>query len=175
MSITADHASLEVYGAAAVDRTITQAEYLRVNPVDQTSTALNNTGSRIVLEVNATDSFLYPKDSYIHVEGTIVKADNSAYAVGDDIGFTHNGLMHCFREVEYLINDRQVERLGNVGQATTMLGTLKYSQDFAISQGESQLWVKDTLVQQLEMLLRLLTTLDTRLESRLPKVRFSQS
>jgi len=54
MRITADHTSLDVYGAAAVDGTIIQAEYLRGNPVDQTPSALNNTGSRIVLEVNST-------------------------------------------------------------------------------------------------------------------------
>ena len=34
----------------------------------------------------------------------------------------------------------------NVGQATTMLGLLKYPDDFSKSKGLNQLWYKDTTV-----------------------------
>ena len=78
------------------------------------------------------------------IEGRLTKADNSTYANGDIVSFTNNGLMHLFSNIKYQLSGQEVESLYYPGQATTMLGLLKYPDDFQKSQGLNQLWYKDT-------------------------------
>ena len=51
--------------------------------------------------------------------------------------------MYLFSDVRYHLASHEIEVLQNPGQATTMLGVLKYPDDFSKSQGLNQLWVKD--------------------------------
>ena len=52
--------------------------------------------------------------------------------------------MHLFSRIEYHISNQLIESLNYPGQATTMLGLLKYPDDFSKAQGLNQLWYKDT-------------------------------
>ena len=52
--------------------------------------------------------------------------------------------MHLFKSIPYRISDQVIENILHPGQATTMLGWLKYPHDFSKSQGFNQLWYKDT-------------------------------
>ena len=54
-------------------------------------------------------------------------------------------MMHLFRNIPYQLSGQEIERTNYPGQATTMLGLLKYPDDFAKSKGLNQLWYKDTL------------------------------
>ena len=52
--------------------------------------------------------------------------------------------MHLFKRIRYDLSGQEIESLVHPGQATTMLGLLKYPDDFSKSKGLNQLWYKDT-------------------------------
>ena len=52
--------------------------------------------------------------------------------------------MHLFKRIRYDLSGQEIENLLYPGQATTMLGLLKYPDDFSKSKGLNQLWYKDT-------------------------------
>ena len=52
--------------------------------------------------------------------------------------------MHLFRSIRYELSGQEIESVTHPGQATTMLGLLKYPDDFSKSKGLNQLWYKDT-------------------------------
>ena len=43
-----------------------------------------------------------------------------------NIAITHNKIMHDFSRIEYYLSNQLIEALNYPGQATTMLGLLKY-------------------------------------------------
>jgi len=90
------------------------------------------------------DLFTHPAESYLQFEGRLTKADETAYANADAVALTNNGLMHLFSQITYSLSNQEVESVYHPGQATTMLGMLKYPDDFAKAQGLNQLWTKDT-------------------------------
>ena len=53
--------------------------------------------------------------------------------------------MHFFKSIRYELSGQEIEKIMHPGQATTMLGLLKYPDDFSRSKGLNQLWFKDTL------------------------------
>ena len=52
--------------------------------------------------------------------------------------------MHIFSRIEYHLPNQVIESLNYISQATTMLGLLKYPDDFSKAKGLNQLWYKDT-------------------------------
>ena len=52
--------------------------------------------------------------------------------------------MYLFKNIKYQLSGQDIETVNFPGQATTMLGLLKYPDDFSKSQGLNQLWYKDT-------------------------------
>ena len=86
--------------------------------------------------------FTHPSESYLIFEGRLTKAD-TAYANADDVALTNNAIMHVFSRIEYHLSNQLIESLNYPGQATTMPGLLKYSDDFSKAQGLNQLWYKD--------------------------------
>ena len=52
--------------------------------------------------------------------------------------------MYLFKRIRYDLSGQEIETLVHPGQATTMLGLLKYPDDFSKSKGLNQLWYKDT-------------------------------
>ena len=49
-----------------------------------------------------------------------------------------------FKRTQYNLSGQEIETKVHLGQATTMLGLLKYPDDFSKSKGLNQLWYKDT-------------------------------
>ena len=115
-------------------------------------TNLNAPGQDIRLTIETQDIFTYPSESYLIVEGELTKAgvnppNNPRYDVNnanDLITLTNNGIIHLFKRIRYDLSGQEIENIMNVGQATTMLGLLKYPDDFSKSKGLNQLWYKDT-------------------------------
>ncbi|XP_065684374.1 uncharacterized protein LOC136096734 [Hydra vulgaris] len=103
---------------------------------------LNSGEIRIFIE--SSDSFFHPHESYLEIEGRLVKADGTAYADADAITLAHNGILHLFERIEYRFFDTIVESVSFPGIATAMLGMLKYPNDFQQSKAMNQLWYKDT-------------------------------
>ena len=52
--------------------------------------------------------------------------------------------MHLFRNIGYELSGQEIKKINYPGQATTMLGLLKYPDNFSKSKGLNQLWYKDT-------------------------------
>ena len=52
--------------------------------------------------------------------------------------------MHLFSNIKYQLSGQEIESLYYPGQASTILGLLKYPDDFSKSVGLNQLWYKDT-------------------------------
>ena len=53
-------------------------------------------------------------------------------------------MMHLFKNIWYELSGQEIKNIMHPGQATTMLGLLKYPDDFSKSIGLNQLWYKDT-------------------------------
>ena len=112
-------------------------------------TNLNAPGQDIRLTIETQDIFTYPSESYLIVEGYLEKDVNppnaTLYNLNTDlITLTNNGIMHLFKRIRYDLSGQEIENLVHPGQATTMLGLLKYPDDFSKSKGLNQLWYKDT-------------------------------
>ena len=123
------------------DDSIDKYEEIEYEPVAGTN--LNSSGQDIRLTIEIQDIFTHPSESYLIVEGRLLRGDNS-YGNNDLITLTNNGIMHLFKRIRYDLSGQEIENIMNVGQATTMLGLLKYPDDFSKSKGLNQLWYKDT-------------------------------
>ena len=123
------------------DDSIDKYEEIAYEPVAGTN--LNASGQDIRLTIETQDIFTHPRESYLIIEGRLLKADNNSYAATDLITLTNNGIMHLFKRIRYELSGQDIENIMNVGQATTMLGLLKYPDDFSKSKGLNQLWYKD--------------------------------
>ena len=124
------------------DDSIDKYEDIAYEPVAGTN--LNSSGQDIRLTIETQDIFTHPSESYLIIEGRLLKADNNSYAAADFVSITNNGIMHLFKRIRYELSGQKIENIMNVGQATTMLGLLKYPDDFSKSKGLNQLWYKDT-------------------------------
>ena len=124
------------------DDSIDKYEEIEYEPVAGTN--LNSSGQDIRLTIETQDIFTHPSESYLIVEGRLLRGDNNSYGNNDLITLTNNGIMHLFKRIRYDLPGQEIENIMNVGQATTMLGLLKYPDDFSKSKGLNQLWYKDT-------------------------------
>ena len=129
------------------DDSIDKYEDIAYEPI--TGTNINSPGQDIRLTIETQDIFTHPSESYLIVEGRLLKRgvnlpNDPSYGDGDLITLTNNGIMHLFKRIRYDLSGQEIENIMNVGQATTMLGLLKYPDDFSKSKGLNQLWYKDT-------------------------------
>ena len=132
------------------DDSIDKYEDIAYEPI--VGTNLNAPGQDIRLTIETQDIFTHPSESYLIVEGPLLKRDppnppaTDLYDRRDLITLTNNGIMHLFKRIRYDLSGQEIENIMNVGQATTMLGLLKYPDDFSKSKGFNQLWYKDTSI-----------------------------
>ena len=132
---------LQITEDIPVDDSIYEYEYKEYNPI---AGAPLNRGS-IVLTIEAQDIYTHPAESFLIVEGKLVKnADESVYDADTLITLINNGIMYLFSDVRYHLASHEIEVLQNPGHATTILGMLKFPDDFSKSQRLNQCWIKDT-------------------------------
>ena len=132
---------LQITEDIPVDDSIYEYEYKEYNPI---AGAPLNRGS-IVLTIESQDIYTHPSESFLIVEGKLVKnADGSVYDADTLITLINNGIMYLFSDVRYHLASHEIEVLQNPGHATTILGMLKFPDDFSKSQGLNQCWIKDT-------------------------------
>ena len=111
---------------------------------DINNTNQNASGQDIRLYIETQDIFTRPSESFLIIEGRLIKDNNNSYGDNDLISLTNNGVMHLFKRIRYDLLGQEIETIVHLGQATTMLGLLKYPDDFSKSKGLNQLWYKDT-------------------------------
>ena len=131
---------LQITEDIPVDDSIYEYEYKEYNPI--TGTDLNR-GS-IVITIESQDIYTHPAESFLIVEGELIKDDGNRYLENDEVALINNGLMYLFSDVRFHLASHEIEVLQNPGHATTMLGMLKFPDDFSKSQGLNQCWIKDT-------------------------------
>ena len=136
---------LQITEDIPVDDSIYEYEYKEYNPI--TGTDLNR-GS-IVITIESQDIYTHPAESFLVIEGQLnkeapVPPAAAEYINDDNIALINNGLMYLFSDVRYHLASHEIEVLQNPGHATTMLGLLKYPDDFTKSQGLNQVWAPDT-------------------------------
>src|SRR5688572_21097529 len=133
---------LNITEASSVDEGIEKYEWHEYESVARTN--LNSAGE-IRINIETQDLFCHPAESYLLIKGRLTKATGAAYDNNADaVAITNNGLMHLFSQIGYSLSNQEMETIYHPGQATTMLGLLKYPNDFALAQGLNQLWCKDT-------------------------------
>ena len=142
---------LQITEDIPVDDSIYDYEYKEYNPIAGTDV---NRGS-IVITIEAQDIYTHPAESFLIIDGKLIKeavapgpnppaGSDIPYNAGENIALINNGLMYLFSDVRYHLASHEMEVLQNPGQATTMLGLLKYPDDFSKSFGINQLWFNDT-------------------------------
>ena len=124
------------------DDSIDTYEHIEYNPV--VGADLNSGDIRINIETQ--DIFTHPSESFLLIEGQLIKDDGTDYADADVISLINNGMMYLFKNIKYQPSGQDTETVMHPGQATTMLGLSKYPDDFSKSQGLNQLWYKDTTI-----------------------------
>ena len=140
---------LQITEDIPVDDSIYDYEYKEYNPIAGTNL---NRGS-IVITIESQDIYTHPAESFLIIEGRLIKlavGPNGADIPYDEntvISLINNGIMYLFSDVRYHLASHEIEVLQNPGYATTMLGMLKYPDDFNKSQGLNQLWVPDTPIE----------------------------
>ena len=122
------------------DESIQEYEYHEYEPKAKRS--FNNPGD-IIIDIELQDLFSHTSESYLVFEGRLTKNDNTAYANADAVALCNNGIMYLFSNITYRLSSQEIESINHPGPATTMLGLLKYSDDFSKAQGLNQLWQKD--------------------------------
>ena len=130
---------LQITEDIPVDDSIYEYEYKEYNPIAGTDL---NRGS-IVITIESQDIYTHPSESFLIIEGQLIDDNNTAYGNGDVVTLINNAMMYLFSDIRYHLASHKIEVLQNPGHATTMLGVLKYPDDFTKSQGLNQLWVKD--------------------------------
>ena len=130
---------LQITEDIPVDDSIYEYEYKEYNPIVGTNL---NRGS-IVLTIESQDIYTHPAESFLVIDGQLLKDNNNDYEDADNITLINNGMMYLFSDIRFHLSSHEIEVLQNPGQATTMLGLLKYPDDFYKAHGLNQLWFKD--------------------------------
>ena len=79
---------IELHETNATDESIKSYEYIEYQPI--TGTQLNSDG-QITITIENQDQFQHLHNSYLLIEGKVLKADNTRYADADLIALTNNG------------------------------------------------------------------------------------
>ena len=133
---------LQIREKPEVDESIRNYEYTDYQPIS--GSQLNSSG-RITITIENTDDFYHPRHSWLLVEGDLVKvAAEGRYQDNDLITLTNNALAYLFSNITYSLGGAEIESVNHPGFATTMLGLLKYSQNYAKGPGLIHAWYPDT-------------------------------
>ena len=141
---------LQITEDIPVDDSIYDYEYKEYNPIAGTNL---NRGS-IVITIESQDIYTHPAESFLIIDGRLTREnppgapanplDPLAFVDANITTLINNAMMYLFSDVRYHLASHEIEVLQNPGHATTMLGLLKYPDDFTKSQGLNQLWLPDT-------------------------------
>ena len=103
-----------------------------------------NKSGEIRFTINQQDVFLDISESYLLFKGQLVKSNNSEFTTTDKTTLINNALMYLFSNIRYRVSGQEIENLNYPGETTTMIGYLKYNDDFEKTVGLNQLWFKES-------------------------------
>ena len=85
---------LQITEDIPVDDSIYDYEYKEYNPIAGTAAELNR-GS-IIIVIEAQDIYTHPAESFLLVEGQLIKDDDTPYLLDDKVALINNGIMYLF-------------------------------------------------------------------------------
>ena len=104
-----------------IDESIEEYEDHEYDPI--TGTNVNN-GGDIRINIEWQNVFTHPSESYLICESRLTKADNTAYAIADEVALTNNALMHLFSRIENHLPNQLIESLSKLSQV--LFGNISY-------------------------------------------------
>ena len=110
-------------------------EYYETHEYETVTGSSLNIPGEIRINIETQDLFTHPSESYLVIEGRLTKNDDTLYANADNVALTNNAIMHLFNNIKYQLSGQEIESIYNPGQASTMLGLLKYPDEFSKSVG----------------------------------------
>ena len=105
------------------DTSITSQKSFPFNPIN--GTQYNNAGIVQINIENQAEYFL-PSQSWLQIEGRLLRENGQAYAAADNVALVNNVAMYCFSNINYYLGRNVIESVNEPGQATTMMGLLRY-------------------------------------------------
>lgn len=117
-----DDTYLNVTEGYVDDCKITQMQYHSFLPYSNTAFSNND---EIRISIQNTESYTLPCESYIYIEGSIVKPD-----LHNGIGtfaLSNNGLAFLFSEMRYELNGTEIQKIKSPGISTCLKGYCSYS------------------------------------------------
>ena len=132
---------LKLHETNVTDESIKSYEYDEYQPI--TGTQLNSAG-QINITIENQDQFQHLHNSYLLIEGEVMKVDDTRYADVDLIALTNNGLLYLFNSLKLTLVGQEVEHVNYPGHATSLLGLANYSMDYQGGCGLAKGWVPDT-------------------------------
>ena len=115
-------------------------EYDEYQPI--TGTQLNSAG-KITITIENQYQLLHLHNSYLLIEGYVLKADNTKYADADLIALANNGLLFLLSSLKLTLAGQTVEHVNYPGQATSFLRVASYSSTYYKGCGLAQGWFSD--------------------------------
>ena len=91
------------------DNSIDRYEEIAYEPV--AGTYLNASGQDIRLTIETQDIFTHPSESFLIIEGRLIKTDNNSYGRDDPISITNNGMMYLFKHIRYDLSGQEIKTL----------------------------------------------------------------
>lgn len=89
------------------------------------STSFNN-NDEIRIPIQQQDIYTLPSESYLYVEGRLLKDDNT---VSSTAKFINNGIAHLFEEIRYEVGGKVIDRVRNPGITTTLKGYASFNEN----------------------------------------------
>ena len=108
---------LQITEDIPVDDSIYEYEYKEYNPIAGTNL---NRGS-IVITIESQDIYTHPAESFLIIEGQLIKNVGTPYDDNEYVTLINNAMMYLFSDVRYHLASHEIEVLQTPGQATTML------------------------------------------------------
>ena len=119
------------------DNTIFSCEDFPFNPISGTQ---YNAAGVIQINIENQAEYFLPHQSWLQIDGQLLKADGTRYDVNDNATLTNNGILYCFSNIKYQLSGNEIESLNDPGHASTIMGLLKYETTYP---GLNQCWAMD--------------------------------
>ena len=103
---------LELHETNVTDESIKSYEYDEYQPI--TGTQLNSAG-QIAVTIENQDQFLHIHNSYLVIDGNVLKIDDTRYAYADLIALTNNGLLYLFSSLKLTLAGQTAEQVNYPG------------------------------------------------------------
>lgn len=109
---------LDIRNGPVFDETLWEKEYHTHNPY--ASSKLDN-NDEIRIPIQHQDAYTLPCESYIYIEGQVLKKNGTA---GTTVPFINNAMAYLFEEIRYEISGITIDSVKKVGVTSTLKGLL---------------------------------------------------